>query len=151
MKCNCQHVPRFNPTPCALHPPEMWLCLLVRTSFKSILINCQHVIGMVNDESYLHMFQLNQVESLQPYWEEGYTWEGPRIQPYSGQIELLTDLLENFLTARKGATPERLLHSQQRWKELSTEVAVISQLKKQTRQSQLVRALVSYFVMKCIM
>lgn len=106
---------------------------------------------MVNDESYLHMFQLNQVELLQPYWEEGYTWEGPRTQPYLGQIELLTDLLENFLTARKDATPERLLHSQQRWKELSTEVAVISQLKKQTRQSQLVRALVSHLVMKCIM
>ena len=97
------------------------------------------------------MFQLNQVESLQPYWEEGYTWEGPRIQSYSGQTELLTDLLENFLTARKDATPERLLHSQRRWKELSTEVSIISQLKKQTRQSQLVRALVSHCVIECIM
>ena len=81
--------------------------------------------------------------SLQNYWEEGHTQEEPRPQPYSGQIELLTDLLETYLMARKNATPERLQHSQQRWKELSTEVAVISQLKKQTRQSQLIRALVS--------
>lgn len=89
------------------------------------------------------MFQLDQVESLQKYWEERDTQEEPRSQPYSGQIELLTDLLENYLIARKNATPARQQRSQQRWKELSTEVAVISQLKKQTRQSQLIRALVS--------
>ena len=92
------------------------------------------------------MFQLNQVESLQNYWEEGHTQE-PKPQPYSGQIELLTDLLENYLMARKNATPERQQRSQQRWKELSTEVAVISQLKKQTRQSQLIRALVSHVML----
>lgn len=96
------------------------------------------------------MFQLNQVESLQHCWEEGHSWEETRTQPYSGQIELLTDLLENYLTARKNATPERLQNSQQRWKELSTEVAVISQLKRQTRQSQLIRALVNHIVMECI-
>lgn len=94
------------------------------------------------------MFKLHKVEPLEHCWEEGHTWEGSRTQPYSGQIELLTDLLENYLTARKNATPERLLRSQQRWKELSTEVAVISRLKKQTRQSQFIReAFVSHIVM----
>ena len=95
------------------------------------------------------MFQLNQAQSLQHCWEEEYTGEGSsRTQPCAGQIELLTDLLENYLTARNNATPERLQRSQQRWKELSTEVAVISKLKKQTRQSQLIRdAFVSHNVL----
>lgn len=96
----------------------------------------------VTDESYVHMFQLTQVESLQQYWEEGNVWEGTRAKPYSGQIELLTDLLENYLTARKNATSERLQHSQRRWKELSTEVAGTNQL----RQSQLIQTNVSHII-----
>jgi len=94
------------------------------------------------------MFKLSQVEPLEHSWEEEHKWEGTRTQPYSGQIELLTGLLENYLAARKNTTPERLLRSQQRWKELSTEVAIISRLKKQTRQSQFIReAFVSHVVM----
>lgn len=96
----------------------------------------------VTDKSYVHMFQLTQVGSLQQYWEEGHVWEETRAKPYSGQIELLTDLLENYLTARKNATSERLQHSQRRWKELSTEVAGTNQL----RQSQLIQTNVSHIL-----
>lgn len=119
--------------------------------YGSFAILCKLVytlLGTVADESYIHMFQLNEMESLKHCWKERSTWEGPRTQPYLGQTELLTDFLENYLVARKNISPERLQHAQQRWKELSTEVAVISQLKKQTRQSQLIRAIVSNIVMK---
>lgn len=149
---NCNYLPPLhsNPTPCVSHLLEILSCLLVRLaiSYKLFIIYVG-LIASIGDESYLHMFKLNQVESLRHCWEEGYRWEGPKTQPHSGQIELLTDLLENYLTSRKNATPDRLLNSQRRWKELSTEVAVISQFKRQRRQSQLVRgAFVSHIVMR---
>ena len=98
-------------------------------------------------ESFLRMVHLENVQPLHGCWEEGHEWEGLKTQQNSGQIELITQFLQDYLTNRKNATPERLLRSQQRWKELSTEVAVISRLKTQTRQSQLVRdAFVSLLV-----
>ena len=155
VNCNCHPPPHLTLTPYALHLLEVLLHLLVSCIPLDFSINCLcvYIIAAIDDaDSYLHMFQLDQVESLQHYWEKEYMWEGPKTQPHSGQIELLTDWLENFLAARKDATPERLLRSQQRWKQLSTEVAVISQLKRQTRQSQLVRALVSNLVFfQCVM
>lgn len=86
------------------------------------------------------MVKLNSVQPLKCYWDEvGHKWDGLKAQQSSGQIELITRFLQDYLTNRKNATPERLVRSQQRWKELSAEVAVISKLKAQTRQSQLVR------------
>lgn len=113
----------------------------------TMLYNLFCPTGIIDDESYLQLFQLNQVQSLQHCWEEEFSQKASSTQSHTGQTELLTDLLENYLTARSDATPERLLRSQQRWKELSTEVAVISKLKKQTRNSQLIRAFVSHIVM----
>jgi len=96
-------------------------------------------------ESFLQVVQLESVQPLQGFWEEGHKWEGLKTQQSSGQIELMTQFLQDYLTKRKDATPERLLRSQQRWKELSTEVTVIGQLKAWTRRSQLIRdAFVSF-------
>ncbi|XP_065912030.1 WD repeat-containing protein 93-like isoform X2 [Dysidea avara] len=98
-----------------------------------------NLVMFVDRESFLRMVHLENVQPLHGCWEEGHEWEGLKTQQNSGQIELITQFLQDYLTNRKNATPERLLRSQQRWKELSTEVAVISRLKTQTRQSQLVR------------